>query len=226
MYFWFYIIIITLAFQCFSSQKFLYSEETNLFSFLKHLCKNQFNLHYNLFLTTNVSNNSAIKSFLNKNHCNLLDFNTSFLNSSINNLKYLIKHKFKYTKLKLIFIFSFYQVTQNLFDNILLNQSTLYSICDHCFPIINIFSTSKLASFYIWTSNIFPQLSNNFQSNLLIFDNNLRKQSIFIRPILDNCYLYNGLFVPISQTDFNRLNIDFHKCNLSGQTLNISVNYV
>ena len=226
MNFWFFIIfLIIVMLQCFNSQSILYNK-THLFLYLKHFCNSQSNLRYNLFLIENASKNAAIKSYLSKKHCDFLGFKKSLLYLSINNLKTLIEHQFKYTKLQLIFIFSSYQVTQNFYDSILLNQSSLYSNCDHCFPIINIFCISKQTSFYNLTLNIFSQLPNNFQTVVLSFDNNVQKQSIFTRPVFDNCHLYNGLFVPTSQNDFNRLNIDLRKCNLSGQTVNVSVNNV
>src|SRR5699024_7541997 len=93
---------------------------------------------------TNQQN--SIRSYLNKLNCNYIYFNKPFLVLSIDYLKGLINQEFNYIKLQIIFIFSSNEITQNYFDNILLNQSALYSSCDHCFPIINIFSISKPAT--------------------------------------------------------------------------------
>ena len=217
------------------THEFKFIGDIKLSKYVENLCKTKFDLHLNVILIQNIEyQNFSISKIFQKNSLkSLFDPNSNCLKFTlsnatfktvISNLKFLISTKFKYLKLQIIFDFSNLNLQNIQFEHILIAQSQLFLNCLYCVPILNIFNQNDLVQ--KWTFQVFPRLHASFQSVLIEKNFESKNSVIHIRPILNGCYQFPGIFVPKNKSDFDQLKVPFQNCDLQGRILNVAANQV
>lgn len=184
-------------------------------SFIENLAIKEVNL------TAPKRNDSQMRTLFRKIECN----HNYFSNIRISDIVYssLTDDSYNHKKILVIYDFTNYQITPEGFNKILSVLSNLFIICFECFPFLALFQMEqhKLSEL---TRAAFGEVGQKFQATLVSVDANYQASSaIHLRPILDGCVLYPGVFEPKTELDFTRLRTQYSNCNLNGQTLNVSM---
>lgn len=112
---------------------------------------------------------------------------------------------------------------QLLFNSTLENLSNFLLKCLYCRPIIVLFNL-PLWKIHQWTKPLFEQFPRRFQS---IFISKIDQQKgstpLFVRPVINGCQRFDGLFLPQTKSEFDQLKMPYQNCNLNGRVMNTSI---
>lgn len=192
--------------------------DSSLNVYLEQFCKNPTETDLILFDNQSEINkkSSVLNSFLQKIKCKF-----TLLQMPLNGSQ-LLKTFHQSRALQLVF-----DLSSSRFDDdnktltvILLNQTAaFYSKCRQCLPPIFAASQTSLQQMLDTLKQQFSTLSTDF-SSIIVVD---KARTIHFRPVLNGCDQLNNLFVPTSQSDFDKLKVPFSQCNFHAKKLNISV---
>jgi len=171
-----------------------------------------------LFYQEKHINNSVVHRFLQGIQCEFSFIsNVPFEHFSVR----LGDKQFRHGRLQVIIDLGHGRLVESQFASILQSQAQLYSKCENCLPFLVVLNQPE-SVLYTWSNRSFNNLAN-YRSILVNVGN---AKEVYIKPVLDGCYLYPGVFWPKTQLDFHRLQILPKHCNLNSRTLKVSVNNV
>ena len=179
------------------------------------------------------SSSSLISNFFDLHHCRYELFDNNHDTKTIMaEMKIRNKHS-KYSNGLLLFnmVTLLDRLNRNSFETLLKSMEKISTNCINCFPLIGIFSQSIHIDLTTWFSqDLLNKLNRNFCCTLVSTSTNYgdiqRQQVIHLRPLLDGCRLYDGVYSPQTKLDFDRMKAPFHQCNLNKSLIKIAVNNV
>src|SRR5690606_1183331 len=108
-----------------------------------------------------------------------------------------------------------------------LAANQLYTRCERCLPPIGLLDSTRWSvhRLFHWSRQILPRLDPQFRI-VLVARLDRVNAALHIRPMIDGCYLMDGVFIPRTSSDYDRLRVPPHRCSLYGITLNVAANKV
>lgn len=204
--------------------------DSSLQSYLLENSCSDSNHHQIVLILITIKQNVNLERFLNQQKCQ--HFSAKMENISEQQLMAFINQtevkSFRFIQL-IISIESTSIQTQIEFQLLMLMLGNVYHWhCVKCLPIIVLFDYINniiewLHMYSITHYKSFQMLSAIFLSNTKIKE---QTQTFHIRPVLDGCHKYEGIFIPQTIKDYSRLRVPFFQCNLYTSQLNVSVNQV
>ena len=128
-----------------------------------------------------------------------------------------IIEKYSFKKLLIFFDLSFGDQTQVLSQVIPLMDDINFD-CHNCLPIN--FLISRINRWEL--TKLIDGTKNNFRATFI--DINSRWKTIHVRPILDGCFRYPGIWMARTVKDHQRMKIPYKDCDLQNRQLTINVN--
>lgn len=238
IYFSIFIVVVSKG-QSLSKNHFnivFYGDDT-VWNYLKHLCYDFNDKKVAILLLENfifenefkydegINHQRIVFNYLVDSNCQfdyILKANKTTIENTINE-----PEPFQYRNILLIFDFlpnEFKKLNFIVFEELLITMNAIYMQCSKCLPFIAIFKQS-IKILNEWMIDVVPMLDKRFQCTL-VSDSIKQQKVLHLRPIVDGCRLYNGMFEPKTQADFQRLKVSFKKCNLNKTTINVVINDV
>lgn len=199
------------------------------------------NFHLNLIENFQFSNTtswmepkSLVREFLNQINCPFKHF------TNINSKDLSIK---LYNQTKLIGYYGFLcifdllhqsnDLNHNEFIELIMSLERVYVRCIDCYPLIILIHPKLLQQLIEWLIDSFRLFDQKFRCIFVVsdyilnddYDKNHQKV-IHVRPILDGCHIFNNVYYPRNENDFNRMKISYQKCNLNQTIIRVAVNDV
>ena len=182
-------------------------------------------------LMSDWRSSGLVSNFLQHHHCKYELFNNYDAKTLLSTIK--IRNKqLSFNNWLLIFnMISSDQLNMTMFEYLLESMGKIYVNCTNCLPLIGIFSQSIHDLTGWFSENSIKKLNQKLRLTLISNNDddhpNYNNQIVIhFRPVLDGCKLYDGIYLPKTKFDFDRMKISYKQCNLNKSLIKIAINDV
>lgn len=208
---------------------------SNILDYLVNLCKTTSEEGKMLYLINTFQtslaklekqeNNFEIQNFFLKIKCEHIYFSNVSFSAKI--IDFFPKYKFfQHGQVQLIFDLTSFNELSKLFTQNLNLLSGIYSHCIACAPLIVLTNITHDENLIKWLNLAISSLKVDFRLVLISINGPNTNLPIYLRPILDGCFLHPGIFIPTNEHDFKRLFSTYTNCNLNSTKLDVLISDV
>lgn len=206
---------------------FGYVGDSSFLLYLSKVCSQLLSKHnrFNLILIDSNEHSSTTYNQLIRFNCSFIFYrNVSQLDNDIVSM---INGPLDNIRHEIIFDHSQDRISNfRQFETIMVNLFHFYIRWINAMPFIVLIMKMSADLIHKWLLRLWNRLPMSFRAVLVIGSVGDRQtETIHIRPTLDGCLSYDGLFRPKNDVDFYRLRTRWNRCNLNSILYNVSVNY-
>lgn len=229
---WLVLVTSILALASYASPWPLYHGNQDLLQYLKVVCGYSKHTALTLVLVEkplvhsrhhNANRNTSILAHLQDIHCHF----DHYTQESVLYLQRVTQDsKYHFRSIMMVFDLTAEEMEEAHFNEHLSSLSDLYKQCDNCEPFLIVLDTNH-QNLIEWTKRIFGRLQEHFRSILVATQSRPPKATVYIRPVLNGCHQYSGIFYPVRKKEYDLLRkVDSSYCDLNSSTINIIINEV